>query len=143
VRDVVSRHATSTPSYPERVRMPRHQDTPRSEAGAITTVHLRLMTRAGGLGQCHAASPHSLAGEPPSAIGRRASARRRRLRAHAIAPVGHEARAKPPRRVVGPMKPLPLLSSRAPEQHRSLPPPAISGAGELAPPLALVTIPRP
>jgi hypothetical protein len=109
-------HATSAPSYPDRACTPRRRDTPRSEAGAIATVHLRLMTRAGGLGRCHAASPHSPAGEPPSAIGCWAAARHDCLRAHAISPVGHDAQAKLPRRVVGPIKPLHFLSSHAPEQ---------------------------
>jgi hypothetical protein len=98
--------ATSALPYPEPARTPRRRKTPRSEAGAVATVDLRLMTRASGLGRCHAASLHSPAGERPSTIGRRPAARRYRLRAHADAPVGHEARPKPPRRVVESINPL-------------------------------------
>jgi hypothetical protein len=44
---------------------------------------------------------NSPAGEPPCAIGRRPPHVAHRLHAHAIAPVGHEARAKPPRSADG------------------------------------------
>jgi hypothetical protein len=142
-RDVAPLRATSAPSYPDHARTPRRQKNPRSEAGAVATVDLRFKTHGSGLGRCHAASPHSPAGEPPSTFGRRPAARRHRLRAHVGAPIGHKARAKPPRRVVEPIKPLPFLSSRVPEPHCSPTPPAVSAAGELAAPLAPVANRRP
>jgi hypothetical protein len=64
------RAATSAPPYPARARTSRRRKTPRSEAHAAATVHLRLMTRVSGLGQRHAAYAYSPAGEPPCAIGR-------------------------------------------------------------------------
>jgi hypothetical protein len=116
-------------------------EDPAVRARAVATVHLGPMTRAGSLGRCHAACAHSLAGELPSAIGRRCAARHLRLRAHAGALVGHEGRAKPPRRIIEPIKPLPLLSSRATGQTPQSAAAAISAADELAPPLAPVTNP--
>jgi hypothetical protein len=59
-------------------------------------VHLRLMTRASGLGRCHAASPHSLASEPPCAIGRRPPHVAYRLHAHVVATLANKGSAKLP-----------------------------------------------
>jgi hypothetical protein len=123
--------ATSSPPYPDRTRTPRRRKTPRSEASTIATVDISLMTRASSLGQGHAASPHSLAGEPPFTIGRRfcrtspppprpcrCSCRSRRS--------GETASTR--RRAY---KTLPLLSSRVHE-----PPLQSAAAGELLDPLA-------
>jgi hypothetical protein len=100
--------------YPGRARTQRRRRTQQSEARAVATVLLRLMTRVRGLGQCHAACAHSPVGEPPSAIGRRCTAHRHRLRAHAWVPVGHEGEALPPRWAPEPIKP-PASFPRAPE----------------------------
>jgi hypothetical protein len=135
--DVAPPRSTSSPPYPDRAHTPRRRNTPRSEASAIATVDLRLMTHASGLGRCHAACTHLPAGEPPCAIGRRPAARRHHLLAHADAPVGHEARAQPPRRVVKPILLLPFFPHACLSPHCSLPSPAISAAGELAAPLAI------
>jgi hypothetical protein len=64
--------------------------------GSVGTVHLRPVTRAEGRGQCHAASPHSPAGELPSSIGSRPPHVANRLRAHAVATMASEGSAKPP-----------------------------------------------
>jgi hypothetical protein len=107
--------ATSSLPYPGCTRTPRRQKTQQSEASVVATVHLRLMTCANGLCRCHAACAHSLAGEPPSTIGCRLHRTSPPPRAHAGAPVGYEGRAKLPRHIVQPIKPLPLLPSRVPE----------------------------
>jgi hypothetical protein len=132
-------HTTSAPLYPERARTSRHRKTQWSEAGAVATVHLRLMTRASGLGWCHAACAHSPAGELPSTIGHRlrrtsslpprpcwCSCRPWRL--GETASTHHRA-----------YKNTPCLFPRVPEQHRHLPPTAISATGDFAAPLAPVT----
>jgi hypothetical protein len=81
--------------YLERTRTPRCRNTPRSEASVVATVHLRLMTRTSGLGRCHAASPHSLAGEPPCAIGCRPLHVAHRLHTHVVATMANEGSPKP------------------------------------------------
>jgi hypothetical protein len=95
--------ATSRPSrHVGRRRTPgararRGTRIPRSpRPGAIATVHLRPLMRANGLGRCHAASPHSPAGELPPSIGCRPPHVANRLHAHAVATVANEGLAKPP-----------------------------------------------
>jgi hypothetical protein len=117
-RRTPTRHVV--PALPRSCAHAKAPENPRSEASVVATVDIRLMTRASGLGRCHTASPHSPACEPPFTIGRRSAARCHRLCAHAHAPIGHEARVQPPRRIVEPIKPPSLLSSRVPEPHYSL-----------------------
>jgi hypothetical protein len=70
----------------------------------------------------------------PLAAG--SAARRHRLRAHSLAPVGHDGEAELPLQVPGSIKPSPSSFPRAPEQPSQPPPAAISAAGELLAPLA-------
>jgi hypothetical protein len=88
-RHVGRRH---TPS----ARTPRRRNTPRSEAGRRGHCAPKASDTRRSLGWCHAASPHSPAGEPPSSIHRWPLHVANRLRAHAIASVASEGSVKPP-----------------------------------------------
>jgi hypothetical protein len=124
--------ATSSPQYPGCARTPRHREIQRSEAHAVTTVHLRPMMRVRGLGWRHAACAHSPAGEPPFSIGRRLRRTSPPPRAHIVTTVGHDATRNPLDEPRGYKTPLPHSLARP-----SHPPPfAISATSELLAPLA-------
>jgi hypothetical protein len=111
-RDIVRGHIRAPPyaSYLRRARTPRRRETSWSEARAASTVHLRLMTRVRGLGRCHAAHAY------PRPLAADSAARRHRLRAHSLAPVGHDGEAEPPLQVLEPIEPSPSSFPCAPAQ---------------------------
>jgi hypothetical protein len=117
------RHSACPRAMSRRARHVGRRRTPRACArrgrpattgpkpSVVGTVHLRLVMHANGLGQCHAASPHSPTCERPPSIGRRPPRVANPLRAHAVATVANESSAKPPWSDAGLYKlPLPFLA---------------------------------
>jgi hypothetical protein len=137
--DVTPRRTTSVR---RRSRARAHRDTGRPigpRPGAVGTMCLRAVTHSQPLDRCHAAAAHTPDRASPSSTGRPPAARRQPPPHHAVATVGYEARAIPPRSVAQPIKSLPAFPSRAPASSPCLPPSAIGAAGELCPPIVPVT----